>query len=56
MMFDDHDVVDDWNISESWLEDMRRKPWWEGRIRAAFMSYWVYQHLGNLSPDELERD
>jgi hypothetical protein len=35
---------------------MRAKPWWEERIVGAFMSYWVYQHLGNLSPEELEED
>jgi len=35
---------------------MRGEPWWEERIVGAFMSYWVYQHLGNLSPKELEED
>ena len=33
---------------------MRSTPWWEERIIGAFMSYWVYQHLGNLSPQELQ--
>jgi hypothetical protein len=56
MIFDDHDVNDDWNISETWVRQMRSKPWWEERIIGAFMSYWVYQHLGNLSPRELEED
>ena len=56
MIFDDHDVNDDWNTSEAWLKEMRAKPWWEERIVGAFMSYWVYQHLGNLSPKELEED
>ncbi len=56
MIFDDHDVHDDWNISEAWVEEMHRKPWWAERIIGAFMSYWVYQHLGNLSPAELEED
>jgi hypothetical protein len=56
MIFDDHDVNDDWNTSEAWLRQMRAKPWWEERIVGAFMSYWVYQHLGNLSPEELEED
>ena len=56
MLFDDHDVHDDWNISESWVEDMRRLSWWEDRITGAFMSYWVYQHLGNLSPGHLADD
>jgi PhoD-like phosphatase len=56
MIFDDHDVNDDWNTSETWLKRMRSKPWWEERIVGAFMSYWIYQHLGNLSPQELEED
>jgi PhoD-like phosphatase len=56
MIFDDHDVHDDWNISWLWVEEMRRKPWWEARITGAFMTYWIYQHLGNLSPPELEKD
>ena len=55
MIFDDHDVIDDWNISWQWLEDARAKPWWHARITGAFMAYWIYQHLGNLSPPELER-
>ncbi|MDQ3874971.1 MAG: alkaline phosphatase D family protein [Actinomycetota bacterium] len=56
MVFDDHDVHDDWNISHQWVERMRREPWWEDRVAAAFSSYWVYQHLGNLSPEELRKD
>ncbi|HEU4656019.1 MAG TPA: alkaline phosphatase D family protein [Capillimicrobium sp.] len=56
MIFDDHDVHDDWNTSEAWLHEIRRQPWWEARIEGALMSYWCYQHLGNLSPDDLARD
>lgn len=56
MIFDDHDVNDDWNISHDWVQSMRAKPWWQQRITGAFMSYWVYQHLGNLSPGELHED
>jgi hypothetical protein len=54
MIFDDHEVSDDWNISEAWLEESRMKPWWNDQIVGAHASYWVYQHLGNLSPEELE--
>jgi len=54
MIFDDHDVHDDWNSSKTWVEAMREKPWWEERIVGAFSSYWIYQHLGNLSPEELD--
>jgi hypothetical protein len=53
MLFDDHDVHDDWNTSQAWVEEMRAKPWWEPHIAAALASYWVYQHLGNMSPEAL---
>ncbi|MEP7179830.1 MAG: alkaline phosphatase D family protein, partial [Pseudonocardiales bacterium] len=53
MIFDDHDVRDDWNTSHLWREDMKLESWWQERIVGALSSYWVYQHLGNLSPTEL---
>jgi hypothetical protein len=53
MIFDDHDVHDDWNTSRTWVTDIRAKGWWDERIVGGFMSYWLYQHLGNLSPREL---
>jgi PhoD-like phosphatase len=56
MQWDDHDMSDDWNISDSWLREMRQKSWWHGRATAGIMSYWVYQHLGNLSPRALDED
>ncbi len=56
MIFDDHEVHDDWNTSQAWLEEIRRESWWEERIVGALMSYWVYQHLGNLSPADLAED
>jgi hypothetical protein len=56
MIFDDHDVRDDWNTSHAWRLDMQRTPWWEERITGALMSYWIYQHLGNLSPAALRTD
>ena len=56
MIFDDHEVIDDWNISASWRADMRGLDWWAERIGSGLASYWVYQHLGNLSPDEIAED
>jgi PhoD-like phosphatase len=56
MAWDDHDMSDDWNISASWLEEMRQKSWWHGRATSGLMSYWVYQHIGNLSPQVLDED
>jgi len=56
MIFDDHDVRDDWNTSAAWRAEMAKTSWWQDRIRSALGSYWVYQHLGNLSPEELAAD
>ena len=56
MIFDDHDVRDDWNTSRSWRADMKATDWWQERVVGALSSYWVYQHLGNLSPDRLAAD
>ena len=56
MIFDDHDVHDDWNTSASWVAEIREQPWWEERILGAYMSYWIHQHLGNLSPAQLRED
>lgn len=54
MVIDDHDMHDDWNISESWREDMAREPWWRERVVSGMMAYWIYQFAGNLSPGELQ--
>ena len=56
MIFDDHDIRDDWNTSHAWRQEMERTSWWHGRIVAGLSSYWVYQHLGNLSPQERADD
>jgi hypothetical protein len=50
MIFDDHDVHDDWNISQAWVDEMRSHHWWNEHIVAALASYWIYQHIGNLEP------
>src|SRR3954470_25023708 len=56
MIFDDHDVIDDWNTSHAWIQRIRAEGWWDERVVGAFVSYWLYQHLGNLAPDALEND
>ncbi|MGA9694443.1 MAG: alkaline phosphatase D family protein, partial [Pseudonocardiaceae bacterium] len=56
MIFDDHDVRDDWNISAAWRDRITSQPWWPERIRGALASYWVYQHIGNLSPQQRHAD
>ena len=56
MIFDDHDIRDDWNTSWSWHEEINRTQWWHERLMGGLASYWVYQHIGNLSPSELADD
>ena len=56
MVLDDHDLRDDWNSSWSWRRRVEDKPWWRDRVEGAFSSYWVYQHLGNLTPEHLAKD
>jgi hypothetical protein len=33
---------------------MRATGWWDERIVGGFMSYWAFQHLGNLAPEDRE--
>src|ERR671929_992886 len=53
MIFDDHEMIDDWNTSAAWRREVMASDWWAERIRGGLASYWIYQHLGNLSPQEL---
>jgi hypothetical protein len=56
MIFDDHDIRDDWNTSAEWRQEMAATSWWHDRIVGGLASYWVYQHLGNLCPSERADD
>jgi hypothetical protein len=56
MLLDDHDLRDDWNTSLSWRREVTATSWWRDRVVGAYASYWVYQHLGNLSPEQLDED
>jgi PhoD-like phosphatase len=56
MIFDDHDIRDDWNTSNTWRRQMQETSWWQKRIVSGLGSYWVYQHIGNLSRREREDD
>jgi hypothetical protein len=56
MVWDDHDMSDDWNISRLWHDEMDKKEWWHERAVGGIMTYWIYQHIGNLSPRELDEE
>jgi hypothetical protein len=53
MVFDDHEIHAEWRISQGWLDEMNAEPWFDDHIRAGLMAYWVFQHIGNLSPADL---
>lgn len=52
MVFDDHEIHAEWRTSQGWLDEMNAEPWFDRHIRAGLAAYWVFQHLGNLSPAE----
>jgi PhoD-like phosphatase len=56
MIFDDHEMIDDWNISDTWVRKIREKDWWKEHVVGGLMTYWLYQHLGNLSPDDVRSE
>jgi hypothetical protein len=56
MIFDDHDMIDDWNISRSWVAHIRAEDWWREHVIGGLISYWIYQHLGNLDPDRIREE
>jgi hypothetical protein len=56
MIFDDHEMVDDWNISQAWVGAIRATGWWQDHVVGGLMTYWLYQHLGNLSPETIRSE
>jgi hypothetical protein len=47
MMFDDHDVTDDWNLNPLWLDRVLTTPLGVTIIRNAFVTYALFQDWGN---------
>jgi hypothetical protein len=47
MIFDDHDVTDDWNLSKKWVNRCYSKPFGRQIVRNAVMAYAVFQAWGN---------
>jgi hypothetical protein len=54
MMFDDHDVTDDWNITGEWFENARTNTIGRRVISNALAAYWAFQGWGN-HPDESDQ-
>ena len=47
MIFDDHDVTDDWNLTRGWEEAAYGNPYSRRIIGNALLGYLVFQGLGN---------
>ncbi|MBS8264128.1 hypothetical protein DYI25_06735 [Mesobacillus boroniphilus] len=47
MIFDDHDLTDDWNISEKWTASVRESPLGKYIIGNGLTAYWLFQGWGN---------
>jgi hypothetical protein len=55
MIFDDHDVTDDWNITHAWYDDVRESPLGRRIVSNALAAYWAFQGWGN-DPDNFDKD
>lgn len=51
MMFDDHDVTDDWNIDGQWVQDVQATILGRRMLRNALLAYAVFQDWGNQPYD-----
>ncbi|WP_148699867.1 hypothetical protein [Candidatus Nitrososphaera evergladensis] len=47
MIFDDHDVTDDWNITREWHDNAKYSKCGKQVIANALLAYWVFQGWGN---------
>ena len=47
MIFDDHDVTDDWNLNRGWEDAAYANPFSRRIIGNALIAYWLFQAWGN---------
>src|SRR4051812_13692116 len=50
MIFDDHDVTDDWNLTKEWHDAVSTSPTGRRFVANALAAYWLFQGWGN-DPD-----
>jgi hypothetical protein len=55
MIFDDHDVTDDWNLTAQWEQNVYSNPFSKRVISNALLSYWIFQGWGN-TPERFDED
>ena len=47
MIFDDHDVTDDWNLTAGWEQAINQNPSSKRIVNNGLISYWLFQGMGN---------
>jgi hypothetical protein len=47
MIFDDHDVTDDWNLTRAWEEQIYNNPFSNRIVGNALVAYLLFQGMGN---------
>ncbi len=56
LMFDDHEVTDDWNFDAEWVRMLHNPKdelkMWPKTLTDALAAYWVYQGWGNKAPSQ----
>ena len=55
MIFDDHDVTDDWNLTRGWEDAAYGHPFSRRILGNALIAYWLFQGWGN-DPDRFDDD
>ncbi|WP_138419081.1 hypothetical protein [Aquibacillus sediminis] len=50
MIFDDHDITDDWNLTAEWKRDVWNSPLGRHVVANGLAAYWAFQGWGN-DPD-----
>ena len=53
MIFDDHDVTDDWNLTAAWRERVHQNPTGRRVVANALAAFWAFQGWGN-DPDRYD--
>ena len=48
MVFDDHEVTDDWNLDAQWCQDVYSRPEARQLVTNGLAAYLVFQHWGNV--------
>lgn len=53
MLFDDHEITDDWNLSQEWVNNTSQSKLGSSIITNGICAYLIFQHWGNV-PERFE--